>query len=124
MAEKVDWEPFRELAQRALRDGTRLDLTDDERALLLRTAQEVAIRDAAEALATDSGTRELVAECSRRIKEGSWRLMRALHRMYRHQEKGDFDNARQEMRDVLAAEVVPYYRQLAQEQLEDMDDAP
>jgi DUSAM domain-containing protein len=124
MAEKVDWEPFRALAQRVLRDEAHLDFTDDERALLLRTAQEVAIRDATAALAADAGARELIAECSRRIKEGSWRLMRALHRMYRHQEKADFDSARQEMRDVLTVEVVPYYRELAQEQLDDMADDP
>ncbi|RKH42223.1 DUF2379 domain-containing protein [Corallococcus sicarius] len=50
--------------------------------------------------------------------------MRALHRMYGHEESGDYDSARQEMRDVLAVEVVPYYRQLAQEQLDDLDDEP
>jgi DUSAM domain-containing protein len=44
--------------------------------------------------------------------------------MYRHQEVGDFDSARQEMRDVLSVEVVPLYREIAQEQLEDMDDKP
>lgn len=124
MAEKIDWEPFRELAQRALRNGAYLDLTDDERALLLRTAREVAISDAAAVVVTGAGARELVAECSRRIKEGSWRLMRALHRMYRHQERGDYDSARQEMRDVLSVEVVPYYRELARGQLEDMGDTP
>ena len=46
--------------------------------------------------------------------------MDALHRMYRHQKAGDFDSARQEMRDVLAVEVVPRYRETAQGQLDDM----
>ncbi len=124
MPEKIDWDPIRGLAQRVLRHGAPLELTEDVRALLLRTAREVAISDAEQALATDAGARELLGECARRIHDGSVRLMRALSRMYRHQEVGDFDSARQEMRDVLSVEVVPLYREIAQEQLEDMDDKP
>ncbi|AKQ69951.1 hypothetical protein A176_006863 [Myxococcus hansupus] len=58
----------------------------------------------------------------RQIKEGSWRLMRALNRMYQHKRAGDLDSARQEMRDVLSAEVVPFYRDVAAGQLEDLED--
>ena len=124
MTGKVDWEPFRALVQRVLRHGARLELTGDVRALLLRTAHEVAINDAEQALTTEAGARALIEECERRIKEGSWRLMRALHRMYRHQEASNYDRARQEMRDVLAVEVVPFYRETAQGQLDDMADEP
>jgi len=123
-SDSPDWDPFRALSRRVLREGAPLVLTEDVRALVLRTAREVAISDAEQALATDAGARELIGECARRIKDGSWLLMRALHRMYRHQEAGDYDSARQEMRDVLSVEVVPFYRMLAQEQLDDMADEP
>jgi DUSAM domain-containing protein len=124
MSERIDWDPIRGLAQRVLRHGAPLEVTEDVQALLLRTAREVAISDAASALKSDAGALALLSECSRRIHDGSVRLMRALHRMYRHQEAGDFESARQEMRNVLGVEVVPLYREIAQEQLEDMADEP
>jgi len=119
-----DWGPFRALARRTLRDNAPLVLTDDVRALLLRTAREVAIPDAEAALRTEAGALALIGEAERRIADGSNRLTDALHRMWRLQTSGEFDGARQEMRDVLAVEVVPYYRVLAQEQLDDMADEP
>jgi DUSAM domain-containing protein len=124
MSERTDWDPIRALAQRVLRHGAPLELTDEVRTLLLRTAREVAISDAESALKSDAGALELLSECSRRIQDGSVRLMRALHRMYRYQEAGDFESARQEMRNVLGVEVVTLYREIAQEQLEDMADEP
>jgi DUSAM domain-containing protein len=126
MSEKIDWDPFRALARKVLREGAPLILSDDVLALLRRTAREVGISDVdtAQALATDEGALELLRESSRRITDGSNRLMDALHRMYRHQKAGDFDSARQEMRDVLAVEVVPRYRETAQGQLDDMADDP
>lgn len=119
-----DWRATQALARRVLREGAPLVLTDDVRALLLRTAREVAITDAVDALRTEAGALSLLAEASRRITDGSNRLMDALHRMYRHQRAGNYDDARQEMRDVLAVEVVPYYRETAQGQLDDMADEP
>ena len=126
MSEKIDWDPIRALARRVSREGAPLVLDDEVRALLQLTAQEVGISDAdaAHALTTEAGALDLLNESSRRITDGSNRLMDALHRMYRHQKAGDFDNARQEMRDVLAVEVVPRYRETAQGQLEDMADEP
>jgi DUSAM domain-containing protein len=126
MSEKIDWDPIRALARRVIREGAPLILSDDVRALLRRTAREVGISDAdtEQALATDGGALELLRESSRRITTGSNRLMDAIHRMYRHQKAGDFDSARQEMRDVLAVEVVPRYRETAQGQLDDMADEP
>ncbi|MFY1830721.1 DUSAM domain-containing protein [Myxococcus fulvus] len=126
MADKPDWDPIRALAHRILRSGEELALTEDVRRLLARTASEVAISEASatSALESEAGARALLEECSRRIREGSNRLTDALHLMYRHQDAGDFDNARQQMRDVLAVEVVPYYRDLAQGQLDDMADDP
>ncbi|WP_044889082.1 DUSAM domain-containing protein [Myxococcus hansupus] len=126
MSEKVDWDPIRALARRVIREGAPLVLDEDVRALLRRTAREVGISDAnaARALTTEAGALDLLNETSRRITDGSNRLMDALHRMYRHQKAGDFDSARQEMRDVLAVEEVPRYRATAQGQLEEMADEP
>ncbi|ABF93154.1 hypothetical protein MXAN_4376 [Myxococcus xanthus DK 1622] len=126
MSEKIDWDPIRALARRVIREGAPLVLDDDVRALLRRTAREVGISDAnaEQALSTEVGALELLRESSRRITDGSNRLMDALHRMYRHQKAGDFDSARQEMRDVLSVEVVPHYREVAEGQLEDLEDEP
>ncbi|WP_342375379.1 DUSAM domain-containing protein [Myxococcus stipitatus] len=126
MADKPNWDPIRALARRVLREDGQLILTEDVRQLLVRTASEVAIpaADATAALATEAGARTLLEECSRRIREGSDRLTDALHFMYRHKDAGDFDRARQLMRDVLAVEVVPFYRDIAEGQLDDMADDP
>ncbi|MBN8472804.1 DUSAM domain-containing protein [Corallococcus exiguus] len=124
MTARPDWDAIRDLSRRVLREGAPLALTQDVRALLLRTADEVGIDSASEALRTDAGALTLLRECARRITDGSNRLMDALHRMFRYQDAGDYERARQEMRDVLSVEVVPYYREAAQGQLDDMADAP
>ncbi|NOJ97783.1 DUSAM domain-containing protein [Corallococcus coralloides] len=124
MTARPNWDAIRELSRRVLREGAPLIVTDDVRALLLQTADEVAVSDAAAALQTDAGALALLRECARRITDGSNRLMDALDRMWKLQRQGDFDSARQEMRDVLAVEVVPYYREAAQGQLDDMADEP
>ncbi|RKH97466.1 DUSAM domain-containing protein [Corallococcus sp. AB038B] len=124
MTARPDWDAIRDLSRRVLREGAPLALTQDVHALLLRTADEVGIASAAEALLTDAGALTLLRECARRITDGSNRLMDALHRMFRYQDAGDYERARQEMRDVLSVEVVPYYREAAQGQLDDMADAP
>jgi len=45
-----------------------------------------------------------------------------LERMYDLRDAGDLDGARQQMRDVLAVEVVPEYREIAEGELEKLDD--
>jgi DUSAM domain-containing protein len=126
MTEKLDWDPIRALARRVIREGAPLVLPDDVRALLLRSAREVALSDddTARALASETEVLELLREISRRIREGSNRLSDALHAMYQHQDAGNYDSARQLMRDLLAVEVVPFYRDIAEGQLEDMEDKP
>lgn len=126
MSDELDWDPIRALARRVLRDGEPLTLTDDVKALLTRTAPEVGIgdADAARALTTEAGALDLLRESSRRIGEGSDRLMDALYRAKRYRLAGDFDSARQEMREVLAVEGVPHYREIAESQLEALEDAP
>ncbi|WP_164019906.1 DUSAM domain-containing protein [Pyxidicoccus trucidator] len=126
MSDEHGWDAIRALGRRVLEGGTPLELTDDVRALLLRTAGEVAISNAhaVHALATEAGALDLLRETIRRISEGSRRLTRALSLMYDHQRAGDYDTARQEMHAVLAVEVVPFYREIAQDQLDDMDEKP
>ncbi|AFE07682.1 hypothetical protein COCOR_07687 [Corallococcus coralloides DSM 2259] len=124
MATRPDWDSIRALSRRVLREGALLTLTDDVGALLLHTADEVAIPDAATALQTDAGALALLRECARRITDGSNRLVDALYRMHRLQDAGDWEGARQEMRAVLAVEVVPFYRETAQGQLDDMAEEP
>lgn len=118
-----DWYRVRMLDNRG-RQGEALELTDDVRELLRRTAPTVAIREAeaVSALASVESATALLREMRRRMDEGSNRIMDALHRMYRLEEKGDMDGARQEMRGVLAVEVVPHIRDIAEGELERLDD--
>ncbi|MCP3104202.1 DUSAM domain-containing protein [Myxococcus sp. K15C18031901] len=126
MSKAIDWGPIRALARRVSTEGGHLPFTPKEKALLKRTAAEVGISasEAKSALATEEGALGLLDEESRRIREGTRRLMDALHRMYQHKDQGELASARQQMRDVLAVEVVPHYRALAQGQLEAMADEP
>lgn len=116
-----DWYPIRMLDNR-VRQGETLELTADVRDLLQRTAPTVAISaaEATEALVSVERATALLHEMRRRITEGSNRLGDALHRMYRLRDKGDLDGARQQMRDVLAVEVVPHYREIAEGQLDEL----
>ena len=120
-----DWYPIRMLDNR-VRQGEALELTPEVRDLLRRTASTVAISadTAATALASVETATALLHEMRRRITEGSNRIMDALHRMYRLEEKGDIEAARQQMRDVLAVEAVPHYRDIAEGQLERLDGLP
>ncbi|MBZ4395727.1 DUSAM domain-containing protein [Myxococcus sp. MISCRS1] len=126
MSDELDWDPIRTLARRVLQGGEGLVLTDDIRTLLERTAREVGIgiSEATDLLATDAGARTLLEECARRIREGSSRMVSSLNQRCRHKRAGDFDAARQVMRDVLAVERVPHYREVAQGQLDEMSDDP
>jgi DUSAM domain-containing protein len=116
-----DWYPIRMLDNR-VQQGEPLVLTGEARDLLRRTAPTVALSEAeAEAaLASTQSATALLHEIRRRITEGSRRLSRALHQMYRLRNARDLEGARQQMRDVLAVEVVPHYRDIAEGQLESL----
>jgi DUSAM domain-containing protein len=119
-----NWDDVRELASQVIGKGEPLVLTDEVRTILRRSAREVAMSDteAEAALRNTATATDLLREIRRRIRDGSDRISDALHRMYRLQEKGDLDGARQQMRDVLAVEVVPLYREIAEGELEKMDE--
>ena len=58
------------------------------------------------------------------MEDGKQRISQALHRMIRCQEAGDLEGARQQMREVLAVEVVPQYRRMAEENLTVLNELP
>jgi DUSAM domain-containing protein len=119
----ADWNQLWALENR-IQQGSPLELTDDVCNLLRRAAPTVAINEAETEAALHSveSATALLEKIRSRIKEGTHRIMSALHRMYRLREKGDMGEARQEMRSVLAVEVVPHFREIAEGQLEEMDE--
>ncbi|HYO74121.1 MAG TPA: DUSAM domain-containing protein [Archangium sp.] len=122
MSADIDWKPIRSLARRVLESGEPLELTEDTQALLLRTAQEVGISqpDAEEALRNASTASLLLKEAMRRMDVGADRLGDAQLAMYDLRDEGNLEGACQQMRDVLAVEVVPLYRKRAEGMLAEM----
>lgn len=117
------WNQLWELEHR-VNQGEALELTDDVCDLLRHAAPTVAIREDETELAlsgVESAT-ALLRKIRARIRDGSNRIMDALERMYDLQESGDLDGARQEMRAVLAVEAVPHYREIAEGELEKMEE--
>lgn len=117
------WHKIREMDNWVAR-GEGLELSAQVRDLLLRAAPTVAINAtiAEAALAHEESATRLLREIRERIREGSNRLNAALIRMYAHQDAGELDEARQQMRDVLAVEVVPFYREIAENELAKLDE--
>ncbi len=120
MSGETDWDDVWELARAVFENGVPLNLTDETRALLPRVAQQVAIsqRDAEDALRSLPTATTLLREINQRIHDGAWRLTDARNRAKKLRDEGDFDRAQQVMRDVLAVEVVPFYREQAELALE------
>jgi DUSAM domain-containing protein len=110
-----------ELAKRVQRDGA-LELNDEVRALLLRVAREVAVPldEAAQAVHSSATAMELAMELSRRIREGSRRLSRAIVEANRLHAAGDSPGARRVLEDLLAQESVPLYREIARNELDEL----
>jgi DUSAM domain-containing protein len=126
VSDALNWDELRQLASQVIERGEPLVLTDEVRNLLRRTAPQVAIdtEEAERALSTVPNATELLREIARRIRDGSHRLSRALSRMYRLRDAGDLDGARQQMRDVLAVELVPHYRTIAETSLDALEEDP
>jgi DUSAM domain-containing protein len=119
MTAEIDWEPIRALGRRVLERGEPLELTDEVRSLLRRSALEVAIspEDAENALRSVPTATTLLRESRRRIRQGSDRLGEAEDRAYDLRDAGDLDGACRQMEEVLAVEVVPLYRRQAEAML-------
>jgi DUSAM domain-containing protein len=119
----ADWNLVWELNQRVQR-GEALALTEEVRELLRRAGLSVALGSSeieAALQRTESAT-ALIQRIDARVHEGSRRLSAALNQMYRLRDSGDLEAARQQMRDVLSVEVVPHYRDIAEGQLERLDE--
>jgi DUSAM domain-containing protein len=122
MTDGLDWHSIRVLARRVLEQGEPLELTDDVRESLRRTAREVALppEDTEKSLQSPPTATTLLEEIRRRISEGSHRLGRASTRAYNLRDSGNLDEACKQMEDVLAVEVVPLYREQAESLLDDL----
>lgn len=122
MSANINWDSIRELARRVLERGEALELTEGTRALLLQTAQETGIspREAEQALQGVNTATGLLQETIRRIDDGSDRLTRSFRRMGELREKGDVEGACQQLRDVLAVEIVPLYRARIESRLKEL----
>jgi DUSAM domain-containing protein len=109
-----------------LDQGMPLNLTMGMRAFLRHAASEVAISQAEtkEALASPKSAEALLRKIVERRQKGTKRLTRALVRMMALRDAGDLEGARQQMRDLLAVEVVPVYRRAAEENLAGLDEPP
>ncbi|WP_257457899.1 DUSAM domain-containing protein [Archangium lipolyticum] len=123
MNEETDWEELRGLAEQ-LERGQPLELSAPLCDLLRRVTRQVALSDdeAEQGLRSPSDAAALVAKISRRIRVGSRRLSRAIVDASRRQEAGDIQGARKLFEDVLAVEVVPLYREIAQTQLNALEE--
>lgn len=115
MTRKVDWGPIRALAQQVLERGEPLELSQDVRALLRRSAREVAIPtdNVKQALRSPRTATALLRKIRQRLNAGYRRFGSAQSRAYRLRDAGDLDGARKAMEAVIAVEVVPFYRELA-----------
>jgi len=122
MTGEIDWEPIRALGQRVIERGEPLELSDEVRALLQRSAEEVALssEDAENALRSVPTATSLLGEIRRRIREGSAQLGAATIRAYDLRDDGDLDGACRQMEEVLAVEIVPLYRERAEAMLREM----
>ena len=94
-------------------------------ALLCRTAPTAGISEAETetVLKGQGGAEALLGMILSRFREGRT-ITRALFRMTSLRDTGDLKGARQQMRDVLAVEVVPQFRQMAEENLAGLDGPP
>ncbi|ATB48668.1 DUSAM domain-containing protein [Corallococcus macrosporus] len=123
MPEHHAWHQIRELNRRVTDLGEPFALTDELRALLRGTASEVAITpgEVAQALQDDASAAALLKEIAKRIRVGSRRLSRALTEANKRREEGDLEGARAPLQELLEREVVPFYRELAQLELDALD---
>lgn len=120
MTEDTDWDDLRALARQVLERSAPLELTEEARGLLQRTAAQVAIaqQDADDALRGQATATTLLQEIRRRIAEGSHRMIFTLDRAYSLGDAGDIVGARELLEEWLAVEVVPLYREQAEIALE------
>jgi DUSAM domain-containing protein len=121
-AQKEDWEQVRELESQ-LQRGRPLELTDAVRGLLKRVAVQVALSsaDAERGLRSPEEAAVLVGQMRRRIREGSERVGQAMLDAASRAAEGNMRSARLMLKEALAAEVVPYYRESLEALLHELE---
>jgi DUSAM domain-containing protein len=109
-----------------VRQGHPLELNESMLAFLRRAAADVGMSEAEveEALASPESAGALLENCMGRLRDASDRLRQAMARMMELRDAGDLEGARQQLRDWLAIEVVPRFRQAAEENLAGLDEPP
>ncbi|RKG61838.1 DUSAM domain-containing protein [Corallococcus sp. AB011P] len=119
----LNWDDVRDLSRR-VSAGEPFTLTAESRSILQRTGPQVGIpaADVERALQSEASAATLLTEIARRIRDGSHRLSRALSEATRLQETSNMAGARQVLRAIVEDEVVPLYRDIAQVQLEALDE--
>lgn len=124
MPDQRQWDAIWELNRRVADLGQPFTVTDEIGALLRGTARDVAIapEEVERALQDDARAAELLKEIAKRIRVGSRRLSRAIVESDKREQAGDTEGARKPLLDVLAVEVVPHYRDIAQTHLDALDD--
>jgi DUSAM domain-containing protein len=120
--DEFEWTEVRLLAQR-VEKGEPLILTDEVLTDIRRVAHDMAIaEDEVESgLRNVEAAKVLLREIARRITEGSHRLGHVMSSVKEFRKSGDFEGARRQWREVLAVEVVPLYRSIAEGELKRVD---
>ncbi len=113
-----DWAQVRALVQR-LQQGHPLELSEAMRDFFRRTAPTVAFSETETeaALQSREGAEALLGKMLERIHGGKGRILQALEQMTLLRDAGDLAGARKQMEAVLAVEVVPLFRKMAEENL-------
>ncbi|MFE8603411.1 DUSAM domain-containing protein [Archangium violaceum] len=119
MAEGADLDDVWVLCRGVLEKGAPLDLTNETCALLRRTAPTAAISEVEteEALKNPESAEALMGTILSRFRESKRRFLDSMFRMTSLRDAGDIEGARQQMCGVLAVEIVPQYRRMAEEPL-------
>jgi DUSAM domain-containing protein len=122
MPEEGDWDRLYELEQQVNQNGG-LDPDASCRELLVRVAPTVGFtrEEAATAIATVEGAGRFVLEARSRIREGSHRLTKAIIRRAELCEQGRPDEARPLFEAIIRDDPIPFYRELAENELWKLD---
>ena len=117
-----DWERLRTLVD-AANGGELPDVTDELREYVARTARQTGMDDRtiSEMGADPRPILEVAREARKRIRTGSQRLMIAINTAFEAADRGNRAEATRILRQLIETEVVPYYRDLARINLEQIE---
>lgn len=116
-----DWERLRTLVD-AASGGELPDATDELREYVARVARQTGMDDRtiSQMGADPQRILRVAQEARKRIRTGSQRLMIAMNTAFAAADDGNHGEAERVLRQVIETEVVPYYRELARINLEQL----